>query len=118
MMTIDGTNIATLGLHLSYLDGHLNQPARKATTQIPTFEAKDLVFEAVQPVIDLVGVYTSKVALATAIMTFTTMITAQTVHAFDMGGHSVVFNGVIADGIKVQTIRTMVKINFKVTKVE
>ena len=117
-MTIDGTNIATLGLHLSYLDGHLNQPARKNILQEYGFEAKDLVFEARQPVIDLVGVYASKVAMATAMMTFTSLITAQAIHAFDMGGHSVVFNGVIADGIKVQTIRSMVKINFKVTIIE
>lgn len=45
-MTIDGTNITTLGLHLSYLDGHLNQPARKGVLQQYGFEAKDLVFDA------------------------------------------------------------------------
>lgn len=117
-MTIDGTNIATMGLHLSYLDGHLNQPARKRNLTEFGFDAKDLVFEAKEPVIDLVGYYTSKVALATAMMTFTSLITAQTIHSFNMGGHNVTFNGVIVDGVKIQTIKTMVKINFKVTKVE
>jgi len=117
-MTIDETNIATLGLHLSYMDGHLNQPARKNVLREYGHEAKDLVFEAKEPVIDLVGVYSSKMAMATAMMTFTSLIAASLVHSFNMGGHSVTFNGVIADGIKVQTIKTVVKISFKVKIIE
>lgn len=117
-MTIDGTNISTLGLHLSYFDGHLNLPARKNILTEPGFAEKDLVFDALEPVIDLIGYYTTKTAMATAIMTFTSLIMGQTIHAFNMGGHSVSFNGVLADGVKVETIRTMLRINFKIIKVE
>ena len=35
-----------------------------------------------------------------------------------MGGHNVTFNGVVTDGVKIDTIKTMAKIKFKVTIVE
>lgn len=117
-MTIDGIDIATMGLHLSYLDGHLNQPARKKNLANICFEAADMVFDAKEPIIDLVGYYSTKTNLATAITTFTTLIKSQTIHTFDMGGHNMTFNGIVAQGVKIETIKTMVKLKFKVTITE
>lgn len=117
-MTIDGIDIATMGLHLSYLNGHLDQPARKKNLSNLCFEAGDLVYDAKEPVIDLVGYYPTKAALGSAITEFSALIRSQQIHAFNMGGHNVIFNGVVVDGVKIETIKTMVKLKFKVTITE
>lgn len=117
-MTIDGVNISTFGMMLSYITGHLDQPARKKTMEVPGFEEKDIVFEAKEPVIILIGFYTSKAALLAEIQAFQSLIRSNTVHEFGLSGHNVTFSGAVMDGMRVDTIKNSVTITFKVTIIE
>lgn len=113
-MTIDGTNISTLGLSLARPDGYLDQPERKSILTVPGFEAKDIVFESKEPTIYLFGIYDSKADLLTAVDGLNTIIRSALVHDFTIARHSLTFSGVVTDGIKVDVIKTLAKITFKI----
>lgn len=117
-MTIDGINISTFGLALSYLGDHLNQPARKIILQEPEFETKDIVFDSKEPVITLVGIFPTKEDLLTGIEGLKNLIKSELIHAFNISEHGLNFNGVVADGMIMTVVQTMAKVYFKVTIVE
>lgn len=114
-MTIDGINISTFGFMRSYVDGHLNLPARKNVLSLPGSQAKDIVFESKEPVITLIGKFDTKADLLAAIEDFYALIKSSVKHDYILTGHNVSFTGVVADGIKPEVYKTMLKLTFKVT---
>jgi len=117
-MTIDGINISTFGLMLSYISGHLDQPARKKTLDTPGFQQKDIVFDSRETLITLIGFYPSKADLGTKIAAFLTLIKSDTIHEFIHSGHNLTISGSVMDGIRIEPLRNTVKITFKLTIIE
>lgn len=117
-MTIDGTNISTFGLKLSYFDGHLNQPARKKILSEQAYTSNDLNYEAKEYKVSLIGRYLDNTELFSSIQALKDLIASDVIHAFNISEHSVTFSGVVRDGIKIEPIRTAVRVNFTITKTE
>lgn len=113
-MTIDGTNINTFGLHLVRPDGYLDHPDRKSTLSEPGFETKDIVFENKETTINLLGVYETKTDLFAAVQGLKDLIKTDLIHDFTIARHGLTFSGVVTDGIKIDVIKTLAKINFKI----
>lgn len=114
-MTIGGVDISIFGLVLSYVSGHLDQPARKDTLEVAGFEAKDIVFEAKEITITLIGSYSSSASLSSGIESFKTLIRSNTIHEYILIGHNLTFSGSVMEGIKIDALRNSVKVTFKIT---
>lgn len=114
-MTIDTINISTYGLMLSYLDGHLNQPARKKILSEQGFATKDLKYESREPVITLIGKYANKTDLFSGIQALKNKIASSVSHDFVISEHGLTFSGAVTDGIKISISGLMAKVIFKVT---
>lgn len=115
-MTIDGNNIKTLyGLIISNLEDFYNLPERKKILTNPGFDEKDIRYEPQIATIKLIGSYPDKSELFAKISAFKTLIQSSLIHQFSITEHSLTFNGVVTEGIKIEPVRNVVRVNFKVT---
>lgn len=83
-MTIDGVDILDqYGLKLLREEGLDSLPARKKVLSEPGFEAKDIVFDAVEPVLVLFGRYADASSLISNLRSFETLLKSDLKHVFE-----------------------------------
>lgn len=100
-MTIDGTDISTFGLKIEKLNNYFSVPARKKTTTIPGFQAKDIVMQQREIFLQLFGKYESLALLKSNTDNFKTLLNSLFIHVIIYPERNVNFNFTITEGVKI-----------------
>lgn len=117
-MTIDGTNISTLGFKLYKLSNHLAQPARKKILDPPKHTAENMVYEEFDVVADMYGKFASEALAGAAVASLKTLLETDMVHTFAIASRSLSFQGLVHNGFIVVTNKKLIRLSVKITITE
>lgn len=97
---IGGVELSTYGLRLARLDGNIDLPAFKNVLDEHDFESNLLVLDEKNIKIKLIGIYSNKAAMGTALNNFFIKVKSATKLQWIFSNHAIEANFVVKSGIQ------------------
>lgn len=115
-MTINGTDISTLGLRLVTVQNHLSHPARKRILTEPAMASASIRLQARTFSVILFGEFATRSALASVVASLNAMLTGNVTSYIIISEHQIACSAVLSGGAKVETFGVAVNITLNFTE--
>lgn len=117
-MTIDSVDLfLSAGWRLSYVDGHLDQPARKKILKIQGYQTKDLKYDPRKITVTLVGKFKDQPAIYTALTYIYDILENVSLHTVEITEHNIpAFGAVAREGARVVINKTVATVTITFTE--